>query len=359
MHPCDLPGELACKAANMRWAAREALRELDAMGVDTGRVTLTACDADSVFDPSYFAAVADLFARDERRYSRFWQAPLFYYSNLWQVPAPVRFTARMTHFYMLGELALPGYDPLPISTYTMSMRLAQECDWWDPAVIAEDWHVYLDYMVQRHGDVSMVPVYLPVWLDSAEGTTWFGMVRNRYVQLQRHCWGASDVGFLVEQLLSGQTEGPVWFRFGQVLHDHVLPVAGFFIATSLAFVPTWLLTRAALQVPAAMGQVTLIAELVAGLFVVSTAVMLSAMVIDLVRFRPARSGLLPIVLEIAKMYVLLPVAGLVFGAVPELDAQTKLALGVPLEWKVTTKGLRAGARPPREPAPASASDRDA
>lgn len=334
MHPAGLPGELACKAANMTWAAREARAELTSMGVDPSRVTLTACDADSVLDRSYFAAVAELFARDERRYSRFWQAPLFYYSNMWQVPAPVRFTARLTQLYMLAELALPGYDPLPISTYTMSLRLAEECEWWDPAVIAEDWHVYLDYMVQRSGDVSVVPVYLPLWLDSAEGSTWLSMLKNRYVQLRRHAWGATDTGFLTEQLLSGRTAGYVWFRFAQVLHDHVLPVVGFGMAATLSFVPLFIRAPGAELLPA----------VVTGLFAVSTGVMIAAMVVDLLRLPPPDRRPGWAVIETVKMWALLPVAGIAFGVLPALDAQTKLALGLPLEWKVTPKKVRSGVR---------------
>ncbi len=342
VHPDSLPGELPAKAANLRWAARMAREELGRMGVASSRVTLTACDADSVIDPDYFAAVAELFARDERRYTRFWQAPLFYYNNMWQVPAPVRFTARLTQLYLLAELALPGYDPLPISTYTMSLCLAQECDWWDPAVIAEDWHIYLDYMVQRGGDVSVVPVYLPVSLDSAEGATWLSALRNRYVQLRRHAWGAADVGFLVEQLLSGKRDRSVWLRFGQVLHDHVLPVVGFSAAASLSLMPVLLRPPVALAV------------VVTGLFTVSTVVIVASMVIDVVRFPPADPHLMWAALEIAKMWALLPVAGIAFGLLPALDAQTSLALGLPLEWKVTRKRLRVGVRPVRESAPASA-----
>jgi hypothetical protein len=355
-HPAGLPGELACKAANMRWAARVASKELGRMGVDPSRVTLTACDADSVVDPSFFAAVAELFARDERRYSRIWQAPLFYYSNMWQVPAPVRFTARLTQLYMLAELALPGYDPLPISTYTMSLRLGQECDWWDPAVIAEDWHVYLDYMVQRDGDVSIVPVYLPILLDSAEGATWLSALRNRYIQLRRHAWGATDSGFLMEQLFSGRGSGRVWFRFGQVLHDHVLPVVAFCMATSLSLAPLILRMPGAVPGPIAASSIALLTVLAGALFSISTVAILASMAIDLVRYPPPEQHFLWSVLEIAKMWVLLPISGFVFGVLPALDAQTKLALGLPLEWKVTPKRSRHDDRSGHESAPASAAD---
>ena len=356
MHPADLPGELPCKAANMRWAAQIVRDEAAFMGVDPSWTTLTACDADSVFDPSYFAAIAELFARDQRRYSRFWQAPLFYYSNMWQVPAPTRFTARLVQLYTLAELALPGYDPLPISTYTMSLRMAQGCDWWDPAVIAEDWHVYLDYMVQRSGDVSMVPVYLPVLLDSADGDTWLSALKNRYIQLRRHAWGATDTGFLTEQLVIGKTHGSVWFRFVQVLHDHVLPVVGFGAAATLSLVPLLWRTSGAGVAGGSAPEVALLTAVVSGLFAVCTVTILASLALDILRYPPRHGGVGGVLLEIAKMWALLPVAGLAFGVLPALDAQTRLALGLPLEWHVTAKRLSSDEHSPREPAPTSATE---
>jgi hypothetical protein len=261
---------------------------------------------------------------------------------MWRVPAPTRFTARLTQMYVLAELAMPGYDPLPISTYTMSLRLAEECDWWDPAVIAEDWHIYLDYMVQRAGDVSVVPVYLPVILDSAEGPTWLTALRNRYVQLRRHAWGASDVGFLFDQLLSGRAGGHAWFRFAQVLHDHVLPVLGFGMAFTLSLWPLLLRVPGSQAGLIPLADIALLGIVVSALFTVSTVTLLLSIAIDVVRFPPPGAGAGAIALEIAKMWALLPVVGVALGVLPALDAQTKLALGLPLEWKVTAKSPRIG-----------------
>jgi hypothetical protein len=358
VHPAGLAGELACKAANMRWAAPVARDRLVEMGVDLDCVTLTVCDADAILDRSCLAAVADSFAADERRHTRFWLAPLLYWGNMWRVPAPTRFTARLTQMYVLAELALPGYDPLPISTYTMSLRLAEECDWWDPAVIAEDWHIYLDYMVQRAGDVSVVPVYLPVTLDSAEGPTWLSALKNRYIQLRRHAWGASDVGFLFEQLTSGRGGRTVWFRFAQVLHDHILPVLGFGMAFTLSLWPLLLRVPGSEAGRIPLADIALLGIVVSALFTVSTVTLLASIVVDIVRFPPPRGGAGAIALEIAKMWALLPVVGVILGVVPALDAQTKLALGLPLEWKVTGKSPRLGGPPAGDGADASQSGPD-
>jgi len=79
--------------------------------------------------------------------------------------------------------------------------------------------------------------------------------------------------------------------------------------------------------------------------------MIAAMVVDLLRFPPPDRRPGWAVIETLKMWALLPVAGIAFGVLPALDAQTKLALGLPLEWKVTPKKVRSGARAVGESTP--------
>jgi hypothetical protein len=104
--------------------------------------------------------------------------------------------------------------------------------------------------------------------------------------------------------------------------------------------------------PASASDAALLTFVVGALFAVSTAAILSAMVIDLLRYPPAHAGPFRYALEIAKMWALLPVAGIAFGVLPALDAQTKLLLGLPLEWKVTPKRESLGGRTAGEPTPA-------
>ncbi len=345
-HPSGLPGELPCKAANMRWSAQMARDEIERRGIDLDTVTITSCDADSLFDRRYFSAVSELFARDSRRHARFWQAPLFYYNNLWQVPAPIRFTAWFTHVGMLAELALPGYDPLPISTYTLSLKLAEECDWWDPAVISEDWHVYLDYLVQRQGDVFGTAVFLPVLSDSVEGPTYLRQLRNRYTQVVRHSWGAEDVGFLIEQVRAGRGNSAVYFRLGQVLHDHVLRVASWWVLTSMYFVSGNSAAFALEGGPQGATALLPLSPLISWLFSVGTVLLFASIAVDLARFPPEDRSVARVLFELVAMWALLPALSFLFGMLPAIHAQTKLALGLPLSWRVTPKRLR--------PEPASA-----
>jgi apolipoprotein N-acyltransferase len=138
----------------------------------------------------------------------------------------------------------------------------------------------------------------------------------------------------------------------------VLPVVGFGMAATLSLVPLLLRSPRVASGPGAASSVALLAVVVTAVFTVSTVVILATMVADMVRFPLKGRHPLWAVVEIAKMWVLLPVAGLAFGVLPALDAQTKLALGLPLEWAVTAKSARPDDRSPHESTRASATDTD-
>ncbi|MEK7216969.1 MAG: hypothetical protein AAB289_15390, partial [Chloroflexota bacterium] len=105
-HPSGIPGEVPGKSSNEAWAARWVKQRLvDQMGYDLDTITVTSCDADSLIHPRYFSCLTYKFATDSRRHRRFWQAPIFLYNNIWEVPMPIRVVSVLATIYCLGDLA--------------------------------------------------------------------------------------------------------------------------------------------------------------------------------------------------------------------------------------------------------------
>ncbi|MBS3956877.1 MAG: glycosyltransferase family 2 protein [Clostridiales bacterium] len=339
VHPPDLPGEIPGKSSNMSWAASEVYPVLvGERGIAAERITVTSCDADSVLHPLYFEAVSDLFANDQRRYGRFWQAPLHFDNNLWQVPAPIRVTAWIAHAGQMAELAMPFYEPLPISTYTLSFRTAVECGLWDPMVISEDWHAYLNVMFERGGDVGLTPVFLPTKGDAVDGETFLAGLKARHDQVMRHSWGAEDAGFLLARMVQQRWwHRRAVFRFGQVLHDHVSRATAWFFIVS-----TYLLLGYA--EPLFTNDLTRIIMVHPGvpylreIFVVGAAALVTTVIAELIRTPPpADRRPVSVIFELAVAWLTLPVVGFYLGTLPALRAQTRLMLGMPFSYKVTEK----------------------
>ena len=339
IHPGNIPGEEAGKSSNEAWAGRKARIRIDELGIDPSLATITSCDADSVLDPGYFSAVAASFASEERRHLSFWQAPIFFYNNIWQVPAPVRFTTWMQHASQLSELATPWFDSLPISTYTLSLELCERCGWWDPAVIPEDWHSYLNCLFETGDEIAVHPIFLPTFGDATDGEGMVDGVKNRFEQLKRHSWGAEDVGYIWGQLTERKhtLRSSTVFRFTQVLHDHSMRVVNWVLLTS-AYVLAAHFSRLHWYDLGWRSSVAQNLVILNVLFTMGTLIMLTAIVLELWRCPPPdNKSRMATALEIMVLWALLPVLGLVLGMLPALSAQTRLMLGIPLGYKVTPK----------------------
>lgn len=200
IHPTDVPGEVPGKGANQRWAARQmrTLLEHD-FGLSVEWTTLTSCDADSVLDPAYFDTVARSFATLPERHHSFWQSPLSFENNIWRVPGPVRVLTMLANVVNLSELANPFVLKLTQSTYTLSYRLADRIDYWDPCVLAEDSNILLRALFATGGHVNVIPVMLPTRGDAVTGDTLWSTLRNFYRQRMRHAWSCQNFGYIVQQ----------------------------------------------------------------------------------------------------------------------------------------------------------------
>jgi hypothetical protein len=195
-HPGNLSGEVRGKSSNEAWAARRAVEDLvQKRGYDLDCMTATSCDADTLFPPQYFDALTYFFATDPMRYRRFWQAPIFFYNNIWQVPAPLRVPNALGGLVHLSRLSRKRRVLFSQSTYSLSMRMAHDVDYWDTDVIPEDWHMFLKCYFTLGGDVEVQPIHLPLGNDGALSHTTRATYVNQYLQVKRWGWGAVDVSY--------------------------------------------------------------------------------------------------------------------------------------------------------------------
>jgi hypothetical protein len=350
LHPRGLPGEVRGKSSNEAWAARRAFQELiGRRGFDLDHLTVTSCDADTQFSPSYFEALTCYFATDPARYRRFWQAPIFFYNNIWHVPAALRIPNALSGLIHLGKLSRRRRVLFPQSTYSLSLRLAHEVGYWDVDVIPEDWHMFMKCHYLTGGDIEVEPIMIPLGNDGALSSTPWQTMLNHYLQVRRWGWGASDIPYAVTQALD-HPEIPLHRRFLRcwyLVDNHISWSTQWFAVTlgSLLTVadrlfgwglikPDWYFLTSFVHIPLAPGWLTL-----------STLIMtpcllpyLVLVVLD-VRLRPAPppdSTRLSRFVSHAWWLASSPIT-LIWSALPALDAQVRLLLGKRMDYRVTEK----------------------
>lgn len=329
-----VPGEVAGKSSNERYAALQAKKEiLEKKGFNIKYVTVTSSDADHSFHPKHFSCLTYKFLDDPDRYFKIWQPAVMFYQNIWRLPAITRVVNTLSSIWSLSQL--PRKDRLVnAQNYSLSFFLLDHVGYWDPNVIPEDYHIFFKSFYKTNGRVEVEAVYLPLFADAPEGEGFLGTVKSQYFQYQRWAWGVSDDPYVIKNYFL--TDTPFWsktFRVLSLIREHFLWPVNWFIITLGISVPVFLNPAFARTVIGYTlpGLSSLILSLALGF--------LAVMLIIDSKHRPPRPKDFPVwrAFLIPFEYILMPVCGFLLGSLPGLDAHTRLMLGKYLEYRVTEK----------------------
>lgn len=328
-------GEVAGKASNERSAAVWIKKNyIDAKKIDINYVTATSCDSDHVFHPKHFANLTYRFLDNPKRFDRFWQPAVMYYNNIWEIPAITRVPNTLMSIWNLSLLARRD-RLINGQNYTLSFKLLVEADYWDADKIPEDWGIFFKAFYKRRGGIEVEPIYLPLFADAAQSSSLWKTLVNQYEQIKRWAWGASDDPWIIKDYFL--TPGiPFWdktMRLIYVLWAHFSwPVNWFLITLGLTvpslFNPAFARTALGYSVPKLSS------------FVLSISLIFLAVTIIIDNmYKPKRPEGFPLWRQILSPleFVLMPIAGFFFTALPGIDAHTRLMLGKYIEYKVTEK----------------------
>ena len=329
------PGEIAGKASNERYAAIWIKKNyIDKNHLDFNYFTVTSCDADHVYHPKHFACLTFKFLDNPRRYNHFWQPGVLFYNNIWEIPAITRVQNTLGSIWNLSQL--PRKDRLiNQQNYSLSFKLLHEVDYWDADKIPEDWGIFFKAYYKMQGKIEVDPIYLPLFADAAQGTTTLKTLKVQYEQLKRWAWGASDDPWIIKYyfLTPNMPFFDKTMRLLYVLQSHFLwPVNWFFITIGLT-IPT--------LINPAFGRTTLgflVPKISSTILTIALVFLLLMIVVDSF-YKPKRPATFPLwrALLTPFEFILMPVAGFFFSALPGIDAHTRLMLGKYIQYKVTEK----------------------
>jgi len=333
-HP-DIKGEVKGKSSNEAWAGKWVKKELvDKKGYDINYLTITSLDADGVLHPQYFACLTFKFLDNPHRYLRFWHPAVMYYNNYWRVPAPIRVINTIGSIWRMGILVRRD-RLIQMSVYSASLKMIDSVGYWDTDVIPEDYRIFFKCFFKFGGRVEVEPIFLPTLVDAAESTTWRKTMINQYEQMKRWAWGVSDDPQLIKWWFTAP-QVSFWdktIHLLKVLEDHVLWPVNWFIITLGVNIPTFLNPNFKRMI------IGFTLPRLSSLILTACLFFLTIVLIINSRQRPPRprhfsrlrAALIPL------EFILMPIVGFFFTALPGLDAHTRLMLGKYLEYRVTEK----------------------
>lgn len=346
VHPSGLPGEMRGKSANEAWAARWARRKLvDEKGYSLDHIVVSTMDADTIWHAKYFSALTFLFATASDRNHRYWQSPIRYHANIWDINPLMRLINTYSTAFELAYLAAPWWQPMPISSYSLSLRLLDSSGFWDTDVIAEDWHMFIKAFFNANAELILEPIFLPFLATATTGDTLWEAIRNRYQQSLRHAWGSKEVGYIVAKMLEHPEIDfrPSFRLLLRVSHDILLAGAGWVIITVGSQLPVLLHPYIVPPLNLLLENPLLILNypitLIQGISVILLIVLGIVFWIQDVIVRPPRPTPISLWERVLTLisFPLLPILTLIFVALPVLQAQTRLLVGIPLQYRVARK----------------------
>jgi hypothetical protein len=326
--------EVMGKASNETCAVKFIDRKIKKLKINPENILITICDADSLLPKNYLAYLTNKYLSDkERRYHFYW-APVVLYSNFWRLPLPVRVQSILSSILRLAFLSQKK-DLIQISTYSTSLWLLCQVNFWDVNIIPEDWHIWLQAFFKFGEKVRTIPLYLPINADAVLSKGLLNTLKNRYIQERRWAWGATDIPYAIKRFFE-TPHIPVFLKLRKILllvETHLFWPTSFFILTLSASIPPLINPVFKRTV---MG--FLLPKLSSLILTASSLLLIFILYFDY-KMREkvnVKTKISHVPLLFIQWYFL-PIISFLFSSLPALEAHTRLLMGKKLEYKVTEK----------------------
>lgn len=338
-HPAELPGEIPGKGSNETWAGRKVYDQvIKPMNIAPERILVSVFDIDTVVPKDFFACLTwNFFTAEKPLRSSYQPIPVFT-NNIWEAPAFARVFAFSTTFWQMIQQARPE-RLVTFSSQSISFKALLDIDFWQTNVVSEDSRIFWQCLLRYDGDWRTIPMHFPVYMDANVASTFWQTLKNQYKQIRRWAFGVENNPYLLFGFIKNKNI-PLKQRLNTGL---------FMIESSHSFATNSFIIFLLGWLPLAVGgtdfsqnvlsynlpQITRFIMNLAMVGLVTSAVI----TILLLPERPKTKGPLSMV-WMTLQWVLFPINIIVFGAIPALDAQTRLMFGKYLGFWVTPKARK-------------------
>jgi cellulose synthase/poly-beta-1,6-N-acetylglucosamine synthase-like glycosyltransferase len=337
LHPDGLEGEMKGKGANANWLGWKTKELIDELQIPYEKIIVSYFDIDTIVHPKYLDYLTYTYATHPNPTRSSFQPAVLYNNNIWEAPAWMRITAFSTAFWLLAELMRP--DRLyTFSSHAMSYKALVDVGFWEKDIVTDDSRIFLQCFIHYNGDYEVTPMYIPVSMDTviSENSIWDGL-KSLYKQQRRWGWGVEHLPYMLYHFRKKKDLIPFKTRI-----KYIWNLSEGMYSWATAPILLFVLGRLPLYVAGPEVKATVIAQnapfvleslMTLGMVGILVSAFLS------IRLLPPRPEQQPKYkwLIMFFQWILLPINVVVFGAIPAIEAQTRLALGKYLGFFVTPK----------------------
>ncbi len=327
-HPANVLGEMAGKGSNISYSAGIARKKiLDANQISYENVLVSAFDIDTVVYPEYFNCLTWNFLTTENPYNASYQPVPVYNNNIWSAPALSRVVASSGTFWQMIQQERPE-RLATFSSHSVPFKTLHEGGYWQKNMVSEDSRIFWNLFMANNGDYRVVPISYPLSMDANLAPTFLQTAKNIYKQQRRWTWGVENVPYILFSFLKNK-EIPLRKKIKMAF----IQVEGFWsLATNpiFIFLLGWLplvlggrefnATILSYNLPIMTRDLMILA--MAGLFF--SAYLSMKFLPEMPKeFKNRKRKRIYMIIQ----WLLIPVTITIFGAIPGLEAQTRMMLG--------------------------------
>ncbi|MDD2577925.1 MAG: hypothetical protein PHP96_00865 [Candidatus Dojkabacteria bacterium] len=223
IHPAGIPGEIiGVKGANINYAARELVKDLEKEGKKISNYLVATCDSDLRPHPKYLSAITYRYLTSEKPFETFYASAVHSFNNnIWNVPPIIRTQSNMLTLVVLHYWVLSKDVKIPFtgerlhtkdtfSSYVVNLKTLKEIEFWDPEIPNDDTAFYWNSILRSKGEFRSEEVYVPTYNDAVENKTFIKSHVSFYKQQYRWGWGIINYPISLAILFQDRENFPVY-----------------------------------------------------------------------------------------------------------------------------------------------------
>lgn len=338
-HPANITGEIAGKGANLTWAGKAVKSQVvDAFKLPYENIVVSVFDVDTCTEPQFFDYLTYTYLTQPNRTQASYQPIPMFNNNIWDAPAIMRVASTGTTFWLMSEQSRPE-RLLTFSSHSMPFQALVDVGFWQTDIVSDDSRIFLQCFLHYNGDYQVVPLHMPVYMDTVLSATWWKSLKNLYKQQRRWGWGSENIPYMIWKFKSAK-QIP-WKKRWFHLLNQIEGMWSWGTASIIIFVGGYaplLLVRGEEQITVLAQNAPYILKYI--LTVANIGLILSVILGTLIlpkrptHHKPRKYAMMVI------QWLLLPVSMIIFGSIPAIEAQTRLMLGKYLGFYVTEKSRK-------------------
>ncbi len=325
-HPADIPGELAGKGSNETWAGKQVKEKIiDVKNIPYKNILASVFDVDTQVPADYFARLTYVFLTSKNPQRSSFQPVPFFTNNIFKSSALGRVIAFSSTFWQMMQQSRPE-RLTTFSSHSLPFKALVEIGFWNTNIVSEDSQIFWQCYLHYDGDWRVEPLLYPVFMDANVAPTFWKTMVNLYKQQRRWGWGCENIPYMFNGFRKNKK-----IPFGKKFYWGFNTIEGFhswatnaLLIFALGWLPLFLggqyfnFTLLSYSLP----QITRWIMTLAMIGIITSAIL------SIILLPPKPKWFKPHhYIFYFFQWILMPLTLIIFGAIPGLEAQTRLMLG--------------------------------